>query len=678
MLWVCAALAPKIIAGPSLIVCLLLTGIPAFVESALRVWQSRGRDVDVDALMTLAAGAAIVSGAALEGALLTTLYAVSRAVEHAVTAKARADLDRLSDLAPALALRLPAGNFHAAPTSVPVSDVQIGDHLLVRSGEIVPCDGFVADSSAFISVQHLTGETNPRTVQKGDAVPAGARTVDAPLVVRVSKLGAESTMARISRLVTSAQSNRPRVTRFFDQYSKIYTRIILCLAASFAVLLPPLTGMRYTGKTGSLKRSLGFLVASSPCALVVGAPVAYLATLSASARRGILVKSGPKALDATASAHHIVFDKTGTLTTGNLRLISVLEVIPQRTSSSSAERQNICSREVNGEKLRHVVAVAAALERGAVHPIANAIMKKASDLGLDSQQSSCQPLKTVTVVPGQGVKGVLCGPSMLERGPVSVDAEFVANQRHEEIEVRLGRISFAAPDGISSDQFNKLTSDVGSNVVTALRYNDQVYLFSFQDEVRDEAIDGVALLKKEGLQVSLLTGDGEVAAQLVADAVGGVDGIVCNATPESKLDRIKSLHSASKAPKLRPRSSQSSSQVNPRGGVVMVGDGVNDAPALAAATVGIACGLSSATAVQAADVVLVRTDLRDIAWYIRKSNATQTIVKQNLGIALGLMLVAVVPTLAGSVPLWLAVALHEGGTVVVGLNGLRLLSDRFS
>jgi Zn2+/Cd2+-exporting ATPase len=205
-------------------------------------------------------------------------------------------------------------------------------------------------------------------------------------------------------------------------------------------------------------------------------------------------------------------------------------------------------------------------------------------------------------------------------------------------------------------------------VVSALGLGDDIFLFCLRDQVRAEARAGVAQLKRQGLKVSVLTGDAEGSARLVARDVGGLDGIVANATPESKLAHIRALHGGGDGVTARRGD----------GGVVMVGDGVNDAPALAAATVGIACGLSSAAAVQAADVVLVRTDLRDVAWYVRKANSTQAIVKQNLVLALGLMVVAVVPTLAGAVPLWLAVTLHEGGSVLVGLNGLRLLSDRLS
>jgi Zn2+/Cd2+-exporting ATPase len=232
--------------------------------------------------------------------------------------------------------------------------------------------------------------------------------------------------------------------------------------------------------------------------------------------------------------------------------------------------------------------------------------------------------------------------------------------------VRLGRMSYVMPRRPWLKSLRDQVSNGGELLVSALRHGDDTYLLMFRDQVRKEAAAGITSLKRQGLSISLLTGDSSGSAHLVERSVGGLDEVIANATPESKLEHIRALQN---------RRSQGSSELR---GVIMVGDGVNDAPALAAATVGIACGLSSATAVHSADVVLVRTDLRDLAWYVRKAACTQMIAKQNLAIALVLMLIAVTFTLSGAAPLWMAVILHEGGTVLVGLNGLRLLSDRMS
>lgn len=616
----------------SLSTCLILTFLPALAETASRFLSSGGRSVDIDALMTLAAGAAVLSGAALEGALLTTLYAVSHAVEHAVTARARRDLDNLRDMSPSTALLVPhPSQPSSAPVLTPVSSLRVSDCVLVRAGEILPCDGTVVSGDAFVALAHLTGESKPVPVSSTGAasVPAGARVIDAALTVQITATGSESTMARISRLVVSAQKNKPRLTRFFDKWTRLYSRVIIAMSLAIALLLPLGGGVRYRGAGGSIKRALGFLVASSPCALVIGAPVAYLSSLSACARRGVLVKAGPRALDATAGAREIVLDKTGTLTTGELVFVDALKVEGGRV------------RTIMGEEESRVIELAAALERGAVHPIAEAITRRAGGEGA--------VLEGVKTVPGRGVEAVEGGRA----------------------DIRLGRMSFVAPDRPELNDMLESVSDGGAMVVTTMSDGGEITLLRFRDKIRAEAQSAVKLLRKQKLRVTVLTGDSEGTARLVDRDVGGVDEVIANATPESKLAHIRALHAKTLSAK-----SDSSELIN--GGVVMVGDGVNDAPALAAATVGISCGLTSATAVQAADVVLVRPDLRDLAWYVRKANTTRTIVKQNLVLALVLMLLAVVPSLAGAIPLWFAVLLHEGGTVVVGLNGLRLLSDKLT
>jgi Zn2+/Cd2+-exporting ATPase len=659
-----AAVVPIPVRAAALGACLALTGVPALAEVIQRLAASRGRDLDTDTLMAIAALAALAAGAAAEAALLTTLYALSHAVEHAVTARARADLDTLRDLAPQFAWRVPPENLTTpTPERVAVVDIHVHDNILVRLGEIVPCDAVVVNGAAFVVVQHLTGESTPRAVSAGEHILAGARVVDAPLVVCVTKIGAESTLARISRLVTSAQANRPRVTRFFDRYSRLYTRTIISIAALLVAFLPLLGGTSLGGKNGSIKRSLGFLVAASPCALVIGAPVAYLASLSACARRGVLVKSGPKALDATAEAKHIVFDKTGTLTTGDLAFVSVLALPPEHSWSMESAPLVNPMHALQGDELNNVLAIAVALERGAVHPIAVAVSDKAAELNLETSHLHLDNLMTV---PGQGVEAMVRMPGAAAIGLNPRPSSAADGRSHHLTPVRLGRMSYIIPSRPWLKNLRDQVSNRGELLVSALRHGDETYLLLFRDQVRTEAAAGIALLKRQGLKISLLTGDSSGSAHLVERSVGGLDEVIANATPEGKLEYIRALQN---------RLSQGASE--PRG-VIMVGDGVNDAPALAAATVGIACGLSSATAVHSADVVLVRTDLQDLAWYVRKASRTQLIVKQNLAIALVLMLIAVTFTLSGAAPLWMAVVLHEGGTVLVGLNGLRLLSDRMS
>lgn len=648
---------------------LLLTGILPLLATTLTLIRFRLRSVNVDTLMTLAALVSVLTGAVFEGALLAALYSVSHAAEHAVQLRATKALNSLRDAAPQFAYTLTNPRDTSSAKKVPVHQVRIGNYLLVKAGQLLPCDGVIAHGSAFVSVKFLTGEATPRSVGLGEHVPAGARAEDAPIIVRVTQIGAESSLARIARLVTSAQENRPVITKFFDRFGTLYARSVLLVSACIAAFLPGITAafapfvkpVAFAGRAGSLSRGLGFLVAASPCALLIGAPVAYLAALSSCARKGVLTKSGAKSLEAASRATHVVFDKTGTLTTGKLSLTSAT-MLPNDEESegawyrSSSTGNGVASvglargrmmleslKELGHAELSRVVAAAAALERGAVHPIATAVQKRADQLG--------GPLPMVTepkVIAGQGVEGVLSFDD------VDGNMEIASG--------RFGRPSYILGKG-SVEYVRRMTAEASSlgETVSVLEIGGDRYLLRLKDELRPESARVVAELKKQGLKISVLTGDGEGAAQFVSGAIGGGVRVVSNATPEQKLTYVTDLGQELDKKK---------------NGVVMVGDGVNDAAALAASLVGVACGLSSATAVHAADVVLVREDLQNVGWFLKKARATKAIVRQNLIIALGLMVIATGACVAGAVPLWLAVTLHEGGTILVGLNGLRLLRER--
>lgn len=736
-----AVVAPAVGLPPAVAIAALggslaLTGLPAVVASARTVVATRGRGTDVDVLMTLAAGAAIATGAPVEGALLTALYAGSHAAERAVTRKARGDLDALRALAPPTALRLPSADSAAVPTEVPLADVAVGDWLLVRAGEVAPADGTVASGSAFVSAEHLTGEAAPRAVAKGDPVPAGARAGDGALVLRVVRTGADSTVARISALVTEATRNRPAVTRLMDRFGVPYSRAVLIAALAVAVLLPfappPFRAPGWGGAGGSISRGLGVLVAASPCALVIGAPVAFLSSLSAAARRGVLVKGGAAALEAAATTATVAFDKTGTLTTGQLRLVGVDRFGDDddagdgegygRGGGGGASASHLSSLSRGNGAVGNggggwqsgsgaqAVAVAAALERNSVHPMATAILDRAA-----AGDVAPPPLDDFLTVPGHGLQGRMAGGgggggNGVADGAAGTAAA-VSTVAPPSARVRFGRVPFvaagrpgadadadadgapAASDGFVSPAAAAWLEDaaaassrrgesvaalgvegVGATAAAAATGGTgggEAYLFRFADAMRPEAAAGVAALKAAGLRVVMLTGDNAASAAAVAATVGGLDEVVASLTPAGKLDYVTAATAALAA---SPRGGRGDA------GLLVVGDGINDAPALSAATVGVAVGLptSSAAAAAAADVVLLRGAVTDVPWLVAKARSTRAVVTQNLVLALGLMALAVVPVTAGAIPLWQAVLLHEGSTVLVGLNGLRLLSDRLS
>jgi heavy metal translocating P-type ATPase len=480
----------------------------------------------------------------------------------------------------------------------------------------VPLDGIVVDGTSSVNLVHLTGENLPVTKKTGDTVPAGARNQEGALTVKVTHTSNDSTLAKIIQLVTQAQEARPALQRWFDSLSKSYAITIILLAFFFAISLPLLLDIPFLGREGSVYRGLAFLIAASPCALIIAIPIAYLSAVSSCAWKGILLKGGI-VLDALASCKAIAFDKTGTLTTGNLAFLGI-EPIHQKNGS------------IQSEEAFHI---AASMERNAVHPIAKAILAHAG------AKTPFIPLTDFKSVPGYGLEA---------------SAKTSQGSRY----VYIGNPEFIFPK-VSEEAASKLRQKIDAvqkqgELVAVMLIDESVYLLRFSDTLRPEIRKTVeALQNKQGLEVVMLTGDHQDTARRVAEEVG-IKEFHANLRPEDKLNQISRL----------------ALEKN----LAMVGDGVNDAPALARATVGICMGkVGSTAALDASDAVLLQDNIELLNWLFDKAHKTQKIVKQNLSIATLAILFAAFPALAGIVPLWLAVIMHEGGTIIVGLNALRLL-----
>lgn len=446
---------------------------------------------------------------------------------------------------------------------------------------------------------------------------AGALNLDGILTLRVTHTSSDSTLARIIKLVTQAQEARPKLQRWFDALSERYAITIILLSLLVATTLPFIQGLPVLGFEGSIYRALAFLIAASPCALIIAIPIAYLSAVSACARRGILLKGGV-VLDALASCGAIAFDKTGTLTTGQLTCRSL-----QALSGSSRARQEVA------------LSVAASMEQNAVHPIAKAIVTLARSLNLP-----LLPLQDFKTVPGYGLEATV----LLPEGPLPV---------------AIGRIEFIIPR-LPANADAVLRAELASSshlgeLQAILMLGQELFLFRFTDMLRPEMAQMLVRLRTLGpWRLLMLTGDREESARKIAQEIG-LDEYYAHLRPEDKLNYVTKISNES--------------------GLAMVGDGINDAPALARATVGISMGkVGSAAAVEAADVVLLQDSLDQLDWLMSKAKQTQVIVKQNLALAVAAMILASTLALAGIVPLWLAVVLHEGGTVLVGLNALRLLN----
>jgi len=574
-----------------LIIVYFLSGTPALINS---LHDLRNFEINIDVLMTLAALLSVLIGSGMEGGLLLVLFEISGAMEETVAHKTRSALLSLHQLSPRTACVIGKdGTLYECA----LREIEIGTMLLVKAGEIIPLDGEVKEGRSFINLAHLTGESQPIPKKNGDEVPAGAGNLDGTLTIRVTRSSADSTLSRIIKLITQAQETKPKVQKFLDRFGKWYASTIIVLAALFALFLP----YPFLGPEGSIYRALAFLIAASPCALILATPTAYLSAISSCARRGILLKGGIT-LDALASSKVAAFDKTGTLTTGKLLCTGVDQIGGKPFDKKLA------------------VAVAATLERHAVHPIAEAITEYSQRLGL-------LPLDVVDFksTPGFGLQGIV--------------ASYTAYIGHR--------------DFILKNAQSAVTIPPASQLTTFLLVQDALFAFRFTDAIKPQAAPLVVRLKKERLRVVMLSGDHAASALPVAKEIG-IDEVYADLRPEEKVAKVAEL--------------------SQKHGLMMVGDGINDAPALARSTVGISMGkIGSATAVDASDIVFLNDDLSLIDWLYHKSRQTMRILKQNLTLALSVIVLATTPALLGWVPLWMAVILHEGGTVLVGLNSLRLL-----
>jgi heavy metal translocating P-type ATPase len=480
-----------------------------------------------------------------------------------------------------------------------VREIALKEKILVKQGEIVPLDGKIIEGTSSLNLVHLTGESVPVPKSAGESIPAGARNLESALVIEVERTSSDSTLARIVRLITEAQEAKPRLQRWLDKFGRHYATAVISLTFLFALSLPFLLSTTFFGHEGSVYRALAFLIAASPCALIIATPTAYLSAISACARKGILLKGGIT-LDALASCSTVAFDKTGTLTTGDLVCTSIE---PIGNAAHSPEL---------------ALSIAYGLERHVVHPISTAICKLA-----ESKNAPLAEISSFQSTPGFGLQGKYGGK------PVAI----------------------GLPSHIAPGKEWPLSKE--GQVLAALSIGQDLFLFRFADQARKETPELLKRLKDAKLVPVMLTGDNSANARSIGKYLG-IDQTFADLRPEDKLAKVAEL--------------------SEQGGLAMVGDGINDAPALARATVGISMGrIGSATAVDASDVVLLNDDLHLLPWLFSKARQTIRIVKQNLALALGVILFATTPALLGLVPLWAAVLLHEGGTVLVGLNSLRLL-----
>ncbi|KAG6543160.1 hypothetical protein Mapa_015409 [Marchantia paleacea] len=622
--------------------------VPAGIDAAIDIAGGR---VNIHVLMAVAAFASCFMGNALEGGLLLAMFSLSHLAEDYFTERALGDVKALKESNPESALVLEPFDLKSPPplSSIPykktqVSLVQIGSYLLVKAGETVPVDGEVWQGRAKVTVEHLTGEAQPVEKRVGDSIPGGARSLDGVMIIKATKTWQDSTVARIVKLTEEAQLSRPTLQRWLDDFGERYSQAVVAMSVAVALLGPLLFKWPFfssPGVRGSVYRALGLMVAASPCALAV-APLAYAAAISACASKGILLKGG-EALDALAQCDVVAFDKTGTLTTGDLVCKAIEPLHGHCFDESQYSDDTCCIPNCEDEAL----AVAAAMERGATHPIARAVMEHSAGKDLPSIF-----VDNFHTVPGEGLFANVAQSEARDARPCRA---------------LLGSVDYIASSFKTSSESDDVRQAANASahgnelVQAALSVNNKVTLFHFEDKLRPHAADVIRTLqKKAGLRCVMLTGDRAASAQRVAAAVG-INEVHSGLKPEDKLHKVTSMS--------RQKGKHS-------GGLIMVGDGINDAPALAAATVGVVLAKrASGTAIAVADVLLLQDAIDGVSFVIAKARQTTRLVEQSVALALSCIIMAGLPSVMGFLPLWLTVLLHEGGTLLVCVNSARALND---
>lgn len=585
-------------------------------------WESlKERRLDVNLLMVLAAAGAVLLGDFFEAAGLLFLFSLSGTLEAMAMSKTKSAIAELMKLRPEEALLIEGDS----ERMVPVKDLRVGQIVRVAPFDVIPVDGLVSRGASSVDASAMTGESRSVNVSEGDKVLAGTQNLDGLLTIEVSAELGDSTLDKIVALVEEAQENKASGERVSKWFGERYTLFVM---ASFVVSLAVrLWVLRQAGYV-SVYDSLTLLVGMSPCALVISTPATTLSALAWAARNGILVRGG-EFIEKAGLTSAIAFDKTGTLTVGRPQLVEVC-VCSEPVSAAIEEDHCWMGHGEMSNESKDVLAYAAAAERYANHPLALAILNRAEEEKVPRWESD-----EATVVPGRGIrasvnnKRVLIGSvRLLEQFNLSVP------------EAMQERISQMQGDGLTA---------------SFVAIDDHVVAFGFADQARKEAKPALAKLRELGVKkLLLLSGDNQPTVDAVSAGLG-IDSPRGGLLPHEKSDTITELAKTEN--------------------VMMVGDGVNDAPSLAAATVGVAMGgLGSDVALNAADIVLMKDDLAMIPTLIQLGRKTNRVVKANLFFAAGVVVCLTLGSLTGHLPLLAAVIGHEGSTVIVILFGLRLLA----
>lgn len=563
---------------------LIITGFDVFVSAVRGILR---RDfLDEKFLMTIASVGAFVIGESTEGVAVMIFFLVGEYFEHKAVRRSRNTIKELLDICPDTA-RVISDN---GEEEVDAEDVEIGTRIIVRPGERMPIDSRIVVGACRLDTSSLTGESMPRDAMVGDEVDSGVIVLDGAVECVTVRTHSQSRASIVLELVENARERKSRAENFITAFSRVYTPIVVALAALMATI-PPL--FRLISWQDALYRALSFLVVSCPCALVISVPMAFFGGIGAAASVGILYKGG-NTFSPIAKVERVVFDKTGTLTTGEFSLTSV-------------------NSEIDEEELLRLVAAA---EYNSSHPLARCLKRLFPN---------ALPADEIRDIPGKGIIAVI-GTSRIAVGNAALmqDVGAVINNIPASV--------YVARDGIF----------IGSLTVA--------------DTVKAEAESAIARLRALGVKRTyILSGDRESEVASVGDKLG-IDEVYSGLLPEEKYSKLENIIAESS------------------GGVVYVGDGINDAPCLTLADVGIAMGdVGTDSAIESADAVIVSDDLSRIPLAIKIARKTLNISRQNIVFAIGIKVLAMLLVALNIVGMWLAVFADVGVAVIAILNSMRAL-----
>ncbi|OGV38119.1 MAG: copper-translocating P-type ATPase [Lentisphaerae bacterium GWF2_49_21] len=573
-----------------------------------KAWMSLLRfRADMNLLMTIAVIGAMIIGQWFEAGTVAFLFALSQLLESWSVSRARRAIHALVRLSPPMARYICP--HHGDIEEKPVGEVLVGSTVIVRPGERIPLDGVVTKGRTAVNQAPITGESMSVVKKEGDELFAGTINEHGSIEFRVTKPAADTTLARIIRMVEESQSRRAPIEQWVEKFARYYTPAVIVIAMLVAIV-PPMFGGEWNRW---FYEALVMLVIACPCALVISTPVSIVAALTAASKVGVLIKGGAF-LEAVGRVRVFALDKTGTLTTG---LPEIQMIVP-----------------FNGHTQDELLARAAALETHSEHPLAKAVLRKAHHMG------KITPLVAhdFRALKGRGAEAMIDGRLF-----------WVGSHRllHEK--------------GIEESEVHEHAQrmeDAGHSVIAVGNDRHVCGLISVADSIRPEAPDLIRQLKVAGiLHVVMLTGDNRGTAEAVGHAIGGIDEVRAELLPEDKMQAIQEI-------------------AQKHGSVAMVGDGINDAPALATATIGIAMGAAGTdAAIETADIALMSDDLSHLPWLVQHARRTLYIIRQNIMFALSVKAGFMVLALMQIATLWMAIAADTGASLLVIFNALRLLKS---